>query len=246
MALEYWFPAFGIGTIADWVAVVVAIWAAAIAAVTALIGIAGAAATVWVALLAHRTSRRATEIADRAAQIAKQQHQEAIDLKDATARIVGRLLLHEVSALPARLHSHAGKLKRVANDWAAGRASFGQLIDTLDEAMVPLMPNADHVQDRIHTLPDSLGADVATMISHCRDIASSASRFRARITELPAAPGIGVKTYSLPSDMGEIVRLYTQVEFVAGLAPQLATEFRSYVLRDGAGEASPTSAQDQQ
>ncbi|WP_313243900.1 hypothetical protein [Stenotrophomonas rhizophila] len=236
MAFEFCLPAIGVGGLANWASVAVGLWAALIAAVATVVGIAGAAATVWVALLAHRTSQRATEIADRAAQIAQQQHQEARDLSASTARIVGRLLLHEISGLPTTLRSQHRKLQRVSNDWTAGKASPGQLIDTLDEVSAPLMPNADSVQERIHTLPDKLGADVAAMISHCRGIAAEAASLRGRITELPAAAGIGVRTFSLPPDMGQIVRLAAHVDFVASLAPTLATEFRHFVFLDGAGE----------
>lgn len=60
--------AVDLGNVADWAAVVVSGWGAI---ATFVVGAGAAAATVWVALLAHRTSKEATQIADRAAKIAQ-------------------------------------------------------------------------------------------------------------------------------------------------------------------------------
>ncbi|OBR78770.1 hypothetical protein A7D35_02855 [Xanthomonas arboricola] len=124
-------------------------------------------------MLAHRTSKRATEIADRAAQIAQQQHDEAVNMRAANARIVGRLLLNEISELPQRLHLiHLMSGRLTLRIHGQQRLSFAvnNIEQALEESRRPLLPGAEKSESRIHTLPDRLGDDLATLIGYSRTL----------------------------------------------------------------------------
>lgn len=200
-------------------------WAAVVAGVLAAVG------TIVVAVLANRTSKRAAEIAEEAKGIAAQQHNESVKLREANARIIGRLLLHEVSEMPARLDSRVRALESAVGMGADPTLSVQKLLSAVEQIQVPLLPNAERVEDRIHTLPNSIGADLATMISHTRDLVGSANRVRDRIQiEEPRAIGMRTTFHFLGHD--ELGTMRKQLAFVAEVAPEFAMEFRAFVLAE--------------
>ncbi len=228
MAFDFCLPAIGTENAADWAAVLVGVWAAAIAAVAAVVGIAGAAATVWVALLAHRTSQRATEISEQAAQIARQQHQEAVTLRTENARIVGRLLLYEVSGLPKHLNAllEAWEGSIEWND-SPQITNGKQLLRVLEGLTHSLLPGAERVEERIHYLPDSLGADLATLIGGGRTLAEIGAIISPRVT-LPKMSNGGKFGFTGDGDM--LGALRTQLAWMLELSQVFEKDFMKFVV----------------
>lgn len=236
MAFEYCLPTFGIGNAADWAAVGVAAWTALIAALAAVIGIAGAAATVWVALLAHRTSKRAAEIAEEATKIAAQQHQEAVLLREAQARIVGRQVLYEVMAFPRRVAALRKNWELAVSLQAPVRIVDGQkLIETLDEAALPLLPISQRIEDKIHNLPDSLGADLATLLGGSQTVSEIVRKIQGRAKRSDALTGWGYK-----GDTADFGLLHYQLRWLEDLGKTFSSDFESFVL--GPVDLSPPRA----
>ncbi len=86
--------------------------------------------------------------------------------------------------------------------------------------------------ESLHNLPDWLGADLATMISHSRDINDIVRRILDQIHE-HAPPkntgGYGV-TYSYSGEKVLIASLISQLNFVAKNSLEFVSEFRAEVL----------------
>jgi len=184
--------------------------------------------TLLVAFLAWRTSRQA-------ARIATNQHQDSVALREAQARIVGRLLLHEVLGLPAKLRYHTAELDSLdtldpeaITDWA----SVQKAVSGLKE---PLLVNAEISAEQIHYLPDSLGADLATMISHSRDINAAARHIDEHIhRHVPQSGTYAFRpVYRYTGRPKAIAALRGQLDFVASIAPDFLKAFSNEVLGDG-------------
>ncbi len=232
MAIAFCLPAVGMGTVADWAAIAVAVWAALIASIAVMVGVAGAAATVWVAMLAHRTSQRATEIADKAAQIAQQQHDEAVNLRKANARIVGRLLLNEVCDLPQRLytiHVRSGRLTFHIPGQVGRTFDVSNIEQALQESRRPLLPGAEKSESRIHTLPDRLGDDLATLIGYSRTLRATSDALVEHLQPLTDGqpPAIAEMVYGARAGAINSYRGY--VAMFCNQSIQVANEFRAFV-----------------
>lgn len=210
------------GNAADWAAVVV--------------GLGAAVATTFVAVLAHRTSKRATEIAEKATEIAAQQHGEAVKLREENARIIGRLLLYEVAALPAHLDALAAAWEDAISWNTPEKITNGkQVIRVLEGVSRSLLPGAERVEERIHNLPDSLGADLATLIGGGRTLAEIAATIAPRVIHPTMANG-GQFRYS--GDGENFALLRQQLRWLLGLSEEFAKEFATFVgVRTG--EVSP-------
>ncbi|MDV2450642.1 hypothetical protein [Xanthomonas hortorum] len=145
------------GNLADWAAVVV--------------GVGAAVATTVVAVLAHRTSKRAAEIAEEATKIAAQQHDEFIKTREANGKIVGRVLVHEVSQLPVELFALRESCKRVlARGLPRTEAEVEFLEKILKRAARSFLRGTEQSEDRLHTLPDTIGNDLAVLIGYNRSL----------------------------------------------------------------------------
>ena len=213
------------GNVADWAAVVV--------------GVGAAVATTVVAVLAHRTSKRAAEIAEEATRIAGQQHAEAVTLREETARIIGRLLLNEVSTLPIRLQQVKEALGMAGfepgvHKWAvAVRAAIAELEG-------PLLPSAELAEDRIHTLPRRLGADLAMLIGRARDARSGVAQIQALVD---GAVDLSSQQHSgkwVTQAYSQVSNFQLQLELFEQSAAAFANEFQGFVL-GGMEDAGPAS-----
>lgn len=208
-------------------AVCATFWAGWGVIATAAVGVV----TVVVAFLAWWTSRQA-------ANIASNQHRDSIALRKAQARIVGRLLLHEVTSLPAKVRYHVAALDALETEGASGLQKLAALRMAVDALTEPLLPSAEASAEQIHYLPDWLGADLATMLSHSRDINASARHISAHIHRL--APPAGLRaartTYTYTGRPNALPALRDQLEFVASLAPKFVEEFTKEVV-GGSGVA---------
>ena len=226
MALECCVPDFGVGNAVDWAAVGVAAWTALIAALAAVIAIGGTAATVWVALLAHRTSKRAAEIAEEATKIAAQQHREAVQLREAQARILGRQVFYEVSALPRRVAALRKHWERSVILEAPMHIADGlKLLETLKEAALPLLPISQRLEDRIHNLPDSLGADLATLLGGSQTLSEIVRKIEERVKKPDALTG-----WEYKGDTADFGLLHYQLRWLEDLGKTFSSDFESFVL----------------
>lgn len=167
MAIEFCPLAEEVGNLADWVAVVV--------------GALAAVATTVVAVLAYKTSSRATDIAGEAKLIAEQQHLYLLDQKQGTARILGSLLQMEVTLMPTKL----AQLLRDYDDelklFLEGDVDSGTRLDAvIGELGGDFLPAAESVLNQLHTLPDQLGALIAAVIGMSRDLGDTGKRVRQR------------------------------------------------------------------
>lgn len=224
MAIEFCPLADKVGNLADWFAVGV--------------GFIAAVSTTVVAYLAYRTSERAAGIAEEAKGIAQQQHGEAVAQREGVARILGRLLLTELGSLPARLDMIRRLLdESLTFDGKIGVKDLAKFTEALDEAEAVLMPSSVAVVDRLHNLPDVLGADLATLIGNCQALNTIANRVHARCSlDLDGPVGRpGRLRYG-----GELRDLALLVQHTADstiMAATFAVEFRRFVGVD-AGDYS--------
>lgn len=136
--------------------------------------------TVGVAVLAWKTSERAAAIADRAADIAQQQHKEAVALRQETARIIGRLVVDEVSDLPRRAARVATAMSRAWKPFFADYSVLeaSQFDFAMREADTEMLPTTQGLLDRIHNLPDELGSELAKLNAACTFLRAMSSRVR--------------------------------------------------------------------
>jgi len=201
-----------IGNWADWAAVAV--------------GTLAAIGTIGVAVLANRTSKRATEIAEEATRIAKQQHQEAARLRGEDARIIGRLLLYEIDAAPRRLAALAAKWRAcIAWDDDARIIDLVAFRDALADAAVPVFPGAETVESRIHNLPNALGANLATLIGGSRTLSVIVRKIEPRVHQ-PTFVGDRI---SYQGSVHDLRTMQHQLNWLASMSEALAAEFRAFV-----------------
>ncbi|WP_314102723.1 hypothetical protein [uncultured Stenotrophomonas sp.] len=217
MAIEFCPLADDIGNLADWSAVVV--------------GSLAAIATTFVAVLAYKTSSRATAIAGEAKTIAEQQRGDLLAQKDGTARILGSLLQMEVGLLPA-------KLAQLFSDYDGALAVFLSETpgsgDTLETVIRDLhgdyLPAAEGVLDQLHTLPDQLGALVATVIGMSRDIADTGKRVNDRFKRIGDWDGGIVTGYR--GDKEDLRNLREQLRSMLVISIKLAEAFNQFTKTD--------------
>lgn len=153
MAIEFCPLTADWGNWADWAAVV--------------IGMGAAAGTIAVATVANQTSKQAAEIARQATLIAKQQLDVTVATDKANARIVGQLILHEVSDLPCRIfvqYQRATRRRAYDSEGELIGADVPTLFEAVQDCSTLFLPVTQKVQDRIHLLPEKLGEQLAMVI----------------------------------------------------------------------------------
>ncbi len=220
------------GNVADWSAVVV--------------GLGAAAATVYVAIAANRTSKKAAEIAEQSKGIAQQQHAETVALREGNARVLGRLLLTEIGSLPARLDM----IRRML-DQSMTLKSGPNVIDlptfksALSEALADLTPTSISVLDRIHNLPDVLGADLATLIGNCQALNTIAGRVQKNSGASFASPAAGGAKFHYNGQLQDLALLAQHTAQSVIMAATFAVDFRLFVgVSPGDYKAMVTKAQE--
>lgn len=166
MAIEFCPLEADWGNIADWAAVVV--------------GFGAAIATIFVATAANRTSRQAAKIAEDAKDIAGQQHDEAVKLREGTARILGSLLCPEILVVPTKLSVVIRSLDEVLQNGVAEPENRNQTEWILAELQLTFLPSTEESLDRLHNLPEGLGDDLAQVVGLCRGLIDSAERIDKR------------------------------------------------------------------
>ncbi len=97
----------------------------------------------------------------------------------------------------------------------------------------PLLQNAELVEGRIHTLPTGLGADLATLISHARDISAHVARLHRNLDKAADFSASKQNGTYVTQVMNQTNDLQSRLEFVGDLATQFSGEFRQFVLGPG-------------
>lgn len=205
-------------------------WTAWETLVSVLLG----ALTIVVSCLAWMTSKRATQIADRAAEIAAQQHRETVDLRASTSTILGRMLVVEISSLPAKLAAISRALE-AAVFWEDPAVPFNRIVNgtaleyTFQEAQACLLPSAEQVQERIHNLPDPYGADLASLIGAGRDLNDVARRIERAVRPPVPAPGVLVNSRLYAGDPNDFSILRDRLARMLQMSKKYANDFRQLV-----------------
>lgn len=217
MGIEICPLAADVGNLADWAAVVV--------------GLGAAIGTILVASVANRTSKRATAIAEDAKAIAKQQSDQVLAQQRANAQILGRLLLHEVSSLPARLSAMHSPIKRAVRvvDGQVLIEDHDLLTEVLDDAKFSVVPQSESVLGRIHDLPDALGPDLATLIGHSSTMRNMAYRMQGRVVESPRQYFGQQYRFAYNGRPDEFELLEEHLKFFKVLSIEYANRFRAFV-----------------
>lgn len=212
MAIELCPLAGDWGSWADWSAVVV--------------GLIAAGGTIWVAWLARQTSERATAIAEEAKHIAQQQQAEAVELRKAQARILGRQVLYEVLTLE-------GRVKALRKSWESAISfNVGQrritdgakLRESLRDAAFPLLPISQRLEDRIHSLPDDLGSDLAVLIGGTELVVGMAERIQVRIGRT-----VFFRRWKYDGNLNDLSMLQMQLHWLENMSGPFAERFHEFV-----------------
>ncbi len=214
MAIEFCPLADDIGNLADWSAVIV--------------GALAAVATTVVAVLAYKTASRATTIAGEAKVIAEQQRGDLLAQKEGTARILGSLLQMEVGLLPAKLGQLLSDYDGALALFLSGKFSGGSAVETvIRDLHGEFLPAAEGVLDQLHTLPDQLGALVATVIGMSRDIADTGKRVNDRFIRVDDMEG-GLIVVGYRRDKEDLSNLRTQLCSMLRISIDLAEAFNKF------------------
>lgn len=200
------------GSWADWSAVAV--------------GLIAAGGTIWVAWLARQTSERATAIAEEAKHIAQQQQAEAAKLRLAQARILGRQVLYEVLTLKDRVRALRESWESAASLKAGQRgiADSTKLCESLRDATFPLLPISQRLEGRIHSLPDDLGSDLATLIGGTELIVGMAERIQVRIGRT-----VFFRRWRYNGDPTDLSMLQMQLQWLENMSGPFAERFHEFV-----------------
>lgn len=194
-------------------------------------------ATVFSAIvgwLAWRTSRQA-------ARIAAKQHLAEVDHRMATAMILGRLLDLEIRTLPARIESVIRAWDQAIlkgnSDPSAQPITPSRIDDpkafayVMQHTNASFLPIADQVQDRIHSLPEHYGADLATLMGTGKTINDFASRIANATKAVEPMPGVRVgelEYQARPSDFDSFREILSRMHV---MSEDFAKEFGSWVQK---------------
>lgn len=92
------------------------------------------------------------------------------------------------------------------------------------------MPTAEHVLDRIHTLPDTLGADLATLIASCRALKAMAARVEDKASRRTLFDlNVATDYVSISDGLGDWLTLEDQAIWILRVGAQFSNNFRAYV-----------------
>lgn len=172
----------------------------------------GACGTLLVAVGALAVSKRAATIAAHQLEHERRQSSEQ-------ARILGRLLLNEVTAAP-------GAIARVVRALSAGReqnngTAYARGFEWAGEV---LLPAAEKSVERIHHFPDAIGADLATLIGTFQLLRSRVKETASKYRFDPPRHGP-----LFAGSWSEVDDLIGQLKTCGIMAAQFATELATHV-----------------
>ncbi|CAD0338903.1 hypothetical protein CFBP498_26260 [Xanthomonas hortorum pv. vitians] len=182
-------------------------------------------ASVGIGVLAWVTSRTAVKIA-------RQQYVAALQLREDTARILVRLLMNEVSSLPARVAMTIRYLNGSvwwANEYRPVSVIVkGQAFKALiAECQMPMLPIAEQVQERIHNLPKHFGEDLASIVGMSRTLNDSARRVSERLAPIAPMPGNFADEMAYNGNTQDFEILSDNLALLFEMSKQYANEFRA-------------------
>ncbi|WP_323551974.1 hypothetical protein [Xanthomonas campestris] len=214
MTIEFCPLAGEVGNLADWAAVVV--------------GALAAIATTVVAVLAYKTSNRATDIAGEAKVIAEQQRRDLLDQKQGTARILGSLLQMEIGLLPTKLTQLLRDYDDELKPFLEGDLDSGARLDAvIGELSGNFLPAAESVLEQLHTLPNQLGALIASVIGMSRDAGDTGERVKQRFIRVDDMQGNRI-VVGYSRDVQDLSKLRGQIRIMLRESINLAESFNAF------------------
>ncbi|HDS1299711.1 TPA: hypothetical protein QEK30_001030 [Stenotrophomonas maltophilia] len=237
-----------LGNLADWAGVLMALLSMVAAWASVWVGVFAVLATTVVAVLAYRTSRKATSIAAEATRIAKQQHLEIVGARDGNARIVARVLVHEVSELPTQLYIlHQHCIRALNRGAPTTEEEVGFLERTFRLGEQSLLPGTEKSEDRLHYLPENIGNDLAVLIGYSRTLSANCKtllsqvKTHTRTNHFPAEIRVFAGSMEQVRSLKEYVEVFSaycmetaaNVRAFSGAEPY---DFSKFDLRAGRGE----------
>lgn len=137
--------------------------------------------------------------------------------------------MNEVSRLPIRLQQVKEALD--AASFVPGVHAWAEAVHrAIADLDGPLLPSAELAEDRIHTLPAGLGADLATLIGHAREARFGAERIHALVDR---AAGFSSQENSgkyVTQSMSQVNNFGVQLECAEAFAATFADEFHAFVF----------------
>ncbi|MBH1530621.1 hypothetical protein I5T99_16280 [Stenotrophomonas maltophilia] len=218
-----------LGNVADWAGVLMALLSMVAAWASVWVGVFAVLATTVVAVLAYRTSRKATSIAAEATRIAKQQHMEIVGARDGNARIVARVLVHEVSELPAQLyilHQHCIRALERGDPKGEGDLAFLERTFRLGEQS--LLPGAEKSEDRLHYLPENIGNDLAILIGYSRTLSANCKLLLSQVKTLTRSNHVPAEIKVFAGSMEQVRNLKEYIEKFSAYCMATAADVRSF------------------
>lgn len=193
------------------------------------VGVVAVVATTIVAILAYRTSRQATSIAAEATRIAEQQHLEVVGIRDGNARIVARVLVHEVSGLPMELYVLHQHCKEVLDRGAPRNdKDIAFLERTFQLGARSLLPGAEKSEDRLHYLPEKLGDDLAVLIGYSRTLSDTCQLLLSQVQVRNRPDHVPAEIRVFAGSMDQIESLKKYVEMFSAYCMETAVSIREF------------------
>ncbi|WP_282294848.1 hypothetical protein [Stenotrophomonas sp. PS02289] len=230
MAIEICPLAADFGNWADWAGVATSAFALIVGTV---VGVATAAGTIGVALLAHKTSERATQISHDAKAIAEKQHSDSVAAKLGAGRILGSLLAIEIRVLPMKIADALHRYEAAVDFNGLVVADISKFEQVVSELARGFMPAAQGLQEQLHNLPVQLGGDVATLIGMTRELGSTSVLVSSRILRKQDEYGDIVFAGYMTSKL-DLISLKEQIQAMLAFSVRTATDFNAFA----GGEAS--------
>lgn len=218
-----------LGNVAEWAGVLMALLSTIAAWASVGVGVVAVVATTIVAILAYRTSRQATSIAAEATRIAEQQHLEVVGIRDGNARIVARVLVHEVSGLPMELYVLHQHCKEVLDRGAPRNdKDIAFLERTFQLGARSLLPGAEKSEDRLHYLPEKLGDDLAVLIGYSRTLSDTCQLLLSQVQVRNRPDHVPAEIRVFAGSMDQIESLKKYVEMFSAYCMETAVSIREF------------------
>lgn len=181
----------------------VANWDAWAAAIGVVVGFA----TTAIAVLAWRTSRRATQIAEEATRIAEQQHRETMFERDGAARVIAHLVGPELISLPSQVAKAIKIVQKVRSALQhSGPLAQFELGSFMVPAEIQMLPHylhqiewrsAEVSEGRLHTMPPEIGNSIAGLLGLIRALRVQTTDISERITPQSESSAVYMHRFAL-------------------------------------------------
>lgn len=190
-----------------------------------------AIASFFVGLFAWITARRSSRIAERAVEIAAQQHREMEIQRVKAGEVLGHMLVAEIGALPVSLSAVKGLIQRLMLNANTSTYSVmtidGRLTRQLRLRMaIDEMASSENSIGRIHNLPDGVAHQLARLLGHYRLLQSAAKHVLERCDDE------NFDSVIYERGMSDWIELDRMAQTVFDVAVDCANAIRQYVGMD--------------